>query len=493
MGEPAAPPDEGLRGVKLGDYLVDEPLAWGGMGIIYRAHHPLIGRQVAIKVLRREWAHDPEQAERFLREAKALSTIKHRGIIEIIGFGHLDDGRQYMVMEFLDGEALSALLDRDAPLEPQRALALCEEVLDALSAAHKVGVVHRDLKPSNVFLSRQTNGARYVKLLDFGLAKQGVPGAALSGDQPFPKASLLAGTPEYVAPEQARGLAPTGRTDLYSLGVMMFEMLTGELPFHAGSMLELMNAHLVTPPPKLRAKVPHLSPALEELVDSMLQKEPSRRPPSADVVRLAVQRLIKQLREEATRVTTTPPPKLKNDQLPVPPLAEPTRKVVPAADTAPAGLGRSVLAGRLAIAVAAAALVLGAGFAARSGVFHRPPTHASPPAREQVEPQNEARAPQRPAAQMAQPPPADELAEPKPQVHKLRPPPAECQARDWRRALQERLEPLEQRYLRQPGTGYDDPALSDYRGLYERVAKAGGGECGGLSLQIDRWQAAHLK
>lgn len=295
-----------LPGMKLGDYIVEQAVGWGGMGIVYRAVHPLIGRKVAVKVLRPEIAASPEQAERFLKEAQALSAVKHRGIIDIISFGTIPDGRQYMVMEFLEGESLEAVLQREGPMSPARALALFDEILDALSAAHKVGVVHRDLKPANVYISLQSNGSRTVKLVDFGLARR----ADLSDLHRFSgKASLLAGTPQYVSPEQAKKQMATPRTDLYSLGVMLFEVLSGTMPFEAPNVIELLQAHLTRPPPRLSSRVDGIPPALDELVDQLLAKSPEQRPAAAEVVRTSLQRIARGLREQDTVVAYLPGPR----------------------------------------------------------------------------------------------------------------------------------------------------------------------------------------
>lgn len=299
-----APPEaDELVGKRVGDYLVEKAIGWGGMGIVYRAVHPLIGRKVAIKVLRPNFAADPEQVARFLNEARAISAIKHRGIIDIINFGDLPDGRQYMVMEYLDGETLEDLLRREGGLSPARALGIIDEVLDALSAAHKVGVVHRDLKPSNVYLSLQSNGQRYVKLVDFGLARRTTVEnlERLSG-----KASLMAGTPEYLSPEQVNGVAATPRTDIYCAGVVLFEMVTGRLPFQAESVLELLNAHRVELPPRASTLVGGLPHLLDELIDQCLQKQPEQRPATVDAVRLSVARILRQLKDDATRVVAVP-------------------------------------------------------------------------------------------------------------------------------------------------------------------------------------------
>jgi serine/threonine-protein kinase len=308
LTQPVPPPPgpDPLIGQQVGEYVVEAAIAAGGMGIVYRAVHPMIGRRVAIKVVRPEMVSDKEQAERFLKEAQALSAIKHRGIIEIIGFGNLPDGRQYMVMEFLEGEPLESVMAREGPMSPARALPLVDEILSALSAAHKAGVVHRDLKPSNVFISNQTSGDRTVKVLDFGLAKH-APVVFESPAGPVDaKASLMAGTPEYIAPEQARGLAANPQTDLYCVGVMLFEMLSGELPFKADNVVELMKKHVYEEAPRVARRVNGMPESLDALVAVLLEKEAEKRPASADVARQTVLRIMRQLREESTRQAPNP-------------------------------------------------------------------------------------------------------------------------------------------------------------------------------------------
>ena len=295
--------EDPLCGVKLGDYVIETPVGMGGMGIVYRAVHPLIGRKVAVKVLRPELARDPEQADRFLKEAQALSAVKHRGVIDIITFGQLPDGRQYMVMEFLEGESLDAVLDREGQLSASRALGLIEEILDALSAAHRAGVVHRDIKPANVFLLTQSNGTRVVKLVDFGLARR----ATLENlERAGERSSLMAGTPEYFSPEQAHGLAATPRSDLYAVGVLLFELLAGRLPFEEKSVIPLLDAHMKRPPPLLHTLVGGLPDSLEALVSALLAKAPEDRPASADVARTTVQRVMRELRGLETNVGAAP-------------------------------------------------------------------------------------------------------------------------------------------------------------------------------------------
>ncbi|MBI3180687.1 MAG: serine/threonine protein kinase [Myxococcales bacterium] len=188
-----------LVGQQLGDYRVLAALGTGGMGIVYEGVQPVIGKSVAIKVLQWELAANPDEARRLLSEARVVNSIRHRGIVDIFGFGQLPDGRHYLVMELLEGSPFDKVLETNAPLDPIAALSALEEVLDALGAAHEAGVIHRDLKPSNIFLVTPPSGSAYVKLLDFGLAKQAPVGAKLT---PQTRSDLVVGTPHYMAPSR---------------------------------------------------------------------------------------------------------------------------------------------------------------------------------------------------------------------------------------------------------------------------------------------------
>jgi serine/threonine-protein kinase len=251
MTNPNPGENDAVIGQKLGDFIVEERVAHGGMGIVYRAVQPMIGRRVAVKVLRPEVATNQAQVERFLAEARAISAISHRGIVDIFSFGVLPDGRQYMVMEFLEGEAFDMVIAREAPLPYSVALPIFDEILDALSAAHGANIIHRDLKPSNVFVARQSNGTKLVKLVDFGLAKQTPLGDVNS--RAGERASLIGGTPEYISPEQIRGEAPVAQTDLYGFGVLAFEALTKRLPFNGPTVVHTLEMHARQAPPHVRA------------------------------------------------------------------------------------------------------------------------------------------------------------------------------------------------------------------------------------------------
>ncbi len=275
-----------LIGQHLGEYRVEAQIGSGGMGLVYRAVQPVIGKKVAIKVLRKEMSRDPVHMERLLAEARAVNAIRHRAIIDIFNFGTLPDGRQYLVMEFLDGIALDLQLQEQGPLPLPQALAFLRDLASALSAAHQAGVVHRDLKPSNVFVVRQ-GGVQYVKLLDFGLAEQKVApttgGSASDG--------LVMGTPEYMAPEQAQGESVSAQTDLYALGVMAFEMLSGKLPFESTTPMGYLMQHIRAEPPDIRTLRAEVPAEVAELISQLLKKRPGERPASADAVRNQLRQL----------------------------------------------------------------------------------------------------------------------------------------------------------------------------------------------------------
>ncbi|MCP3105522.1 serine/threonine protein kinase, partial [Myxococcus sp. K15C18031901] len=285
-----------LIGLKLGEYELRSRVGVGGMGLVYEGIQPLIGKRVAVKVLRPELAHSTEQVERLLAEARAVNAIRHRGIIDIFGFGQVPDGRQYIVMEFLEGQALDAVLAEKVRLPVPEALSILDEVLAALAAAHGAGVVHRDLKPSNIFLVRQPDGSRYVKVLDFGLAKRG---QGPTGRTAQTRTDMVVGTPEYMAPEQARGQEVGPMTDLYALGVVSFEIVTGRLPFTGSSPVDLLMKHVEARPPRPSEFVPDLPPALDAFILQMLTKDPETRPNKADDLRQQLTKLRRSLR--ATR------------------------------------------------------------------------------------------------------------------------------------------------------------------------------------------------
>ena len=276
-----------LLGQTVGEYQVVRRIGAGGMGIVYEARHPVIGKRAAVKVLKPEVAEDPEQMERLLSEAKAIASINHQAVIDIFGFGQLPDGHHYMVMEYLDGEPLDLLLQRAGKLPLGEALAIVDKIASGLGAAHAVGVVHRDLKPSNVILVSHVDGTREVKVLDFGLAKAGKPHESV----PQTIVGRVQGTPEYMAPEQARGLAVGPRTDLYALGVIAFELVVGDVPFDGPSPMEIMLKQVREPPPRPSSREPALPSSFDDFIARLMAKSPDDRPASADEVRQLIARL----------------------------------------------------------------------------------------------------------------------------------------------------------------------------------------------------------
>lgn len=285
-----------LLGVRLGDYVLQQEIGRGGMGVVYRAEQPLIGKTVAVKIVRGELLDTPEHMQRLLREARAVNAVHHRGIIDIFSFGSMPDGRQYLVMEYLKGVPLSQHIADAGKLPPQDALGLLEEIVDALAAAHAAGVVHRDLKPSNIFLVQQAGGGQYVKLLDFGMAKQGL---SKGRSAPQTAVGLWAGTPQYMSPEQVRGDLVGPKTDLYALGVVAFEMVTGRLPFEAANQAKHMLAHVEEQPPAPADIEPSVPPEVSVFILKLLAKEPDERPSAADA-REEIKHLKKVLAEPQT-------------------------------------------------------------------------------------------------------------------------------------------------------------------------------------------------
>lgn len=286
-----------LVGTRLGDYEVLEHVGDGGMGIVYRGVQPLIKKRVAIKVLKPEFAQDAAQVQRLFAEAEAVNSIGHRNIIDIFNVGQLPDGRHYIVMEFLEGEPLDAFLRRRSPLPAHEVLGLLGELCVPLHAAHLAGVIHRDLKPSNVFLCTQADGSRYLKLLDFGLAKKGMVGGRANQTS----VNQIAGTPDFMAPEQARALAVSAQTDLYALGVMAFQMLTGRLPFLGATPMDVMLQHVSAPCPTPSSVERGVPGELDAFVLWLMAKKPEDRPRSAEDVRFELKRLDGLLAEASTQ------------------------------------------------------------------------------------------------------------------------------------------------------------------------------------------------
>jgi serine/threonine protein kinase len=273
-------PVRDLTGLKLGEYEIVSLLGIGGMGAVYEGRHPLIGKSVAVKVLLPQFSADADLVNRFLAEARAVNEIRHRNIVDIFSFGELPDGTHYFMMEFLEGEGFDRVIRARAPMPIHEALYWCEEILEALGAAHQFGIIHRDVKPSNIYLVQPRTGRRYVKLLDFGVAK-----LIKSDTSHQTHASMVIGTPHYMSPEQARGRAIGPATDIYALGCVLFEMVTGRLLFTADNHNQVMFMHAEDAPALASSLNPAVPKGLDDLLQAVLQKDPARRPSSAEDVR----------------------------------------------------------------------------------------------------------------------------------------------------------------------------------------------------------------
>ncbi|HZO12801.1 MAG TPA: serine/threonine-protein kinase [Polyangiaceae bacterium] len=263
---------------RVGEYVIQEKLGEGGFGAVYRAVHPVIGKTAAVKVLAREFSSHAETVSRFVSEARAVNTIRHKNIIDIFNFGTLEDGRHYFVMELLDGMSLDAFIAKNAPIDPPLCVEILRGVSKALDAAHAKGIAHRDLKPENIFLSFDDEGRPLPKLLDFGIAKLLGEAGAISGHKTRTGAPV--GTPQYMAPEQCLGGDMDERIDVYAFGLVTFEMLTGAPPFTGNSLLELMNMHVKAKRPAVSERRPELGTSFDEPLKRMMALERDDRPSS---------------------------------------------------------------------------------------------------------------------------------------------------------------------------------------------------------------------
>ena len=261
------------------NYEIVELLGEGAMGRVYKARQISLDKPVAVKVLHKHLAADPKVTKRFHREARAASRLSHPNSLSIIDFGEDDDGTLYIAMELLDGDDLLTIIENDAPLTPQRIYDLLRQVLSALDTAHHSGIIHRDLKPENVVVLEAPSGEERVKVCDFGIAKI----QEAEGGSAITVTGFVCGTPEYMAPEQARGEELDPRADIYAAGCMLYQMLTGELPFKAESALGIITKHLTeTPiPPRERKPEWNVPRSLEAVCMKAMAKDRSARYPDA--------------------------------------------------------------------------------------------------------------------------------------------------------------------------------------------------------------------
>ena len=267
-----------MIGEVFGNYRVTAKLGEGGMGAVYLALHPDIGRKVAVKMIRPAFSDDPETLRRFVREARSTASLRHPALVDVMDYGvHEKTGSAYIIMEYLEGESLDSCLEREGRLTPARAAAIARQIALGMAAAHRAGIIHRDLKPGNVHLIADPDRPRVdvVKVLDFGIAKLATND---TGAGPTTRTDVLLGTPRYMAPEQCRGGGMLDhRADIYSLGCLLYEALAGRPPFAYQWPGELIAAHLGEMPPPLRAFVPAIPEGLESIVMRAIAKHPDHR------------------------------------------------------------------------------------------------------------------------------------------------------------------------------------------------------------------------
>jgi serine/threonine-protein kinase len=287
---PSVEADPRIGSVLAGRFTLKERLGSGAMGLVYRAKQAPMDRDVAVKILRADRAIDDEARARFLREARALSLLSSPHTVTVLDFGQSDSGEFFIAMELLEGESLEARLRREGRFEVDAALTTARQALRSLAEAHAKGIVHRDLKPANLFFAKSGSqaapGDEIVKVLDFGVAKRLMHPTAGELDLTQTQAGLVVGTPCYMSPEQAQGKPLDARSDLYAMGVILFELLTGRPPFTDEANLVVMARHVKTMPPAMSEVAPtaHIPGEIEEAVFRALAKDPNKRPASADAM-----------------------------------------------------------------------------------------------------------------------------------------------------------------------------------------------------------------
>src|SRR5688572_17731971 len=266
-------PDPRVGTVLAGRYVMEEVIGEGGMATVYRARNRITEKMVAVKIMNPLLASDAIVRERFRREAKSAQKLAHPNIIEIYDQGDTEDGTAYIVMELLDGESLASVVQRGR-VDVDRAIHIAIQIARGVARAHDLEIIHRDIKPENIFITRRSDGSDLVKVLDFGIAKS-------RQDSRLTGQGELFGTPQYMAPERIMGKDTGGSSDIYALGVVFFEMLTGELPFNAPDVATFFVKHMEEPPPPVRSLNSRVPPALDDLVRRMLAKTPAERPVDA--------------------------------------------------------------------------------------------------------------------------------------------------------------------------------------------------------------------
>ncbi len=317
----------------LGQFKVIERIGRGGMGEVYKAEQPAMDRMVAIKILHAKLAHRPDLVSRFRREARAMSRLSHPNSVRVFLYGHFEDTDQlYIVMEYLAGIDLARLVRRDGPMEVNRAIRVMIQVLGALEEAHSVGVIHRDLKPENILLTEQGGIRDFPKVLDFGLAKiretKPRPGSLV-----LTREGMVFGTPEFMSPEQARGETLDARSDVYSVSLIFYELVTGQLPFPRSKPMEYISHHINTAPTPISERDPSLGlpKALDPVVARALEKDRNKRYSSAKEFAEALRSLLPRSEQTALNRALPQPPEQSSSSA--------RTQELPKRDTAPGGKG----------------------------------------------------------------------------------------------------------------------------------------------------------
>jgi serine/threonine protein kinase len=327
-----------------GRYRIKKLLGIGGMGWVYKAEHVEIGKQLALKVLHRNLCSNPEVVTRFRREARSASMIGHPNIIEVTDFGSMPDGSVYCVMELLEGIDISKLLSQEKVVSEKRVIQIGIQMMRALEAAHLAGIIHRDMKPANVVLIEKAGTKDFVKILDFGIAKMtGLDEQQTSLTRP----GMTMGTPQYMAPEQAAGKPLDARADIYAVGAILYEMLTGTPPFTGLSVMEVLTRKLTQPPPPFASKgILEGHPELEAIVLACLDRKADNRPQNCTIVAQRLQQILETLEDPEAR---------KKRPLSTDPLNPSELELSPAPFIKPRGWAIPFLGGVVAIAIAGAA------------------------------------------------------------------------------------------------------------------------------------------
>lgn len=328
------------REILDGQFKILQRIGAGGMGAVYKAEQPEMNRHVAVKLLHQKLADRKDIVSRFRREARALSHLTHPNTVRVFLYGELDDGVLYIVMEFLEGKNLHQLVKREGPLPMERAIPIMVQACGALDEAHKAGIIHRDLKPENIFVTTHGRIKDFAKVLDFGLAKV-TPNEMRPGSVVLTQEGMIFGTPEFMSPEQAQGKPLTPASDVYSLATILFEALTGNLPFEAKNPMDFLQKQVSAPPLRLNEASDRRFPReLDAIIERALAKKPEQRYATAEEFAAAIQDVYLAHRPgpASTRVTLTtptsqPPPPV--DDTPSPPLAKTQETPLPSAPIAP--------------------------------------------------------------------------------------------------------------------------------------------------------------